>query len=325
MARSDPKPSLQGSFRLFQVFGISVFLHWSWLLVGFLEIQVRAGSYGSQVWNVAEYLTLFGIVLLHEFGHALACRQVGGQANEIVLWPLGGIAFVAPPARPGALLWSIAAGPLVNLVLVPVTVAACLIAGLPGVREGLSPDMQHFVWAITVINAVLLVFNMLPIYPLDGGQIVQALLWFAIGRAKSLFVVSVIGMIAGVAAVGLAFMMHDLWIGVIAVFAAMRSLTGFQQARVLARMENAPRHEDAVCPSCGDSPVMGKFWACNRCHTRFDTFRHQAQCPGCGTQFADTRCPSCGASHPFAAWFPPVQAVVVEAYNTRNGDSREFR
>lgn len=72
-------------------------------------------------WNIAEYLALFGIVLLHEFGHALACRQVGGKAERVVLWPLGGIALVQPPPRPGALLWSIAAGPLVNLVLVPLT------------------------------------------------------------------------------------------------------------------------------------------------------------------------------------------------------------
>jgi Zn-dependent protease len=58
--------------------------------------------------------------LFHEFGHALACRQVGGQADLIVLWPLGGVAYVSPPPRPGALLWRIAAGPLVNVLLVPV-------------------------------------------------------------------------------------------------------------------------------------------------------------------------------------------------------------
>src|SRR3954469_5614912 len=103
--------------RLFRVFGIDVFLHWSWIIVAMFELQSRRENYTSQVWKVAEYLTLFGIVLLHEFGHALACRQVGGEAERIILWPLGGIAYVAPPARPGAVLWSIVAGPLVNLVL----------------------------------------------------------------------------------------------------------------------------------------------------------------------------------------------------------------
>jgi Zn-dependent protease len=110
----------QGSIRLFRFSGIDVFLHWSWFLVAVFEIQSRQGRYSSVTWNVLEYLALFLIVLLHEFGHALACRQVGGTADQIVLWPLGGVAYVNPPPRLGATLWSIAAGPLVNVALLPV-------------------------------------------------------------------------------------------------------------------------------------------------------------------------------------------------------------
>src|ERR1700689_5230388 len=118
----------QGSIRLFRFRGIDVFLHWSWFLVAAYGIQLRKGSYSSVGWNVLEYLALFLIVMIHEFGHALACRQVGGQANRIVLWPLGGVAYVDPPQRPGATLWSIAAGPLVNVVLFPVLAGALLWA-----------------------------------------------------------------------------------------------------------------------------------------------------------------------------------------------------
>src|SRR5438874_1008064 len=114
-------PQSKGCFPLVRVAGITVLVHWSWLLVAAFEMTVRTREYQSRVWNVAEYLTLFGIVLLHEFGHAFACRQVGGQADRILLWPLGGIAYVNPPPRPGAVLWSIAAGPLVNVALVPIT------------------------------------------------------------------------------------------------------------------------------------------------------------------------------------------------------------
>src|ERR1700727_3501633 len=110
----------QGSIHLFRFEGIDLFLHWSWFLVAAYEISVRKGSYSSVTWNVVEYLALFLIVTLHEFGHALACRQVGGTADHIVLWPLGGVAYVNPPPRPGATLWSIAAGPLVNVALVVV-------------------------------------------------------------------------------------------------------------------------------------------------------------------------------------------------------------
>src|ERR671924_772777 len=100
----------QGSIRLFRFAGIDLFLHWSWFLVAAFEISARSSSYSSITWNVLEYLALFFIVMLHEYGHALACRQVGGRANQIVLWPLGGVAYVDPPARPGATLWAIAAG-----------------------------------------------------------------------------------------------------------------------------------------------------------------------------------------------------------------------
>src|SRR5437879_12395684 len=111
--------SRQGSIRLFRFSGIDVFLHWSWFVVAAYEINGRTRRYSSLTWNVLEYLALFLIVTLHEFGHSLACRQVGGQANQIVLWPLGGVAYVNPPQRPGATLWSIVAGPLVHVALLP--------------------------------------------------------------------------------------------------------------------------------------------------------------------------------------------------------------
>src|SRR5438876_547496 len=112
-------PTHRGSFRLFRFAGVQVFLHWSWFVVALIEINTRSKEYSSLVWNTFEYVTLFAIVLIHEFGHALACRQVGGKADQIVLWPLGGVAYVSPPPRAGATLWSIAAGPLVNVILAP--------------------------------------------------------------------------------------------------------------------------------------------------------------------------------------------------------------
>ncbi len=161
-----------GSIRLFQFAGVDVFLHWSWFLVAVYEIQSRPGKYSSIGWNVAEYLALFLIVTLHEFGHAMACRQVGGTANRIVLWPLGGVAYVDPPARPGATLWSIAAGPLVNVALLPVLGGLYFFGRSAGWAETM-PDLYKLADAVLWMDGVLLVFNMLPIYPLDGGQILR--------------------------------------------------------------------------------------------------------------------------------------------------------
>jgi Zn-dependent protease len=295
-----------GTFRLFRLFGIDVSLHWMWLLVAVYEIQTTNRRYTSLVWNVAEYLTLFLIVLLHEFGHALACRSVGGQADHIMLWPLGGVAYVNPPPRPGALLWSIAAGPLVNVALLPITIGAYIFARN---SAGAVPyDLVRYFYMVAAINAVLLAFNMLPIYPLDGGQIVRALLWFVIGRAKSLFVSSVIGLIGAAAIILFAITRQDTWLIVLAVFGVVRSLQGFKQAQAISKLLALPRHETIHCPACGNSPPAGLLWGCS-CGARFDTFASGAICPQCGKDFSDTRCPHCGRKSPWSQWPGAPEAI----------------
>src|SRR5881275_2970058 len=153
--------SRKGSFQLFRFAGIDVFLHWSWFVVAAFEISARGRRYPSIAWNIAEYLALFLIVTLHEFGHALACRQVGGTANKIMLWPLGGVAYVDPPPRPAATLWSIAAGPLVNVVLFFVLT----LTGMLGRSHGwfaAVPNIHTLLRAIWYINLGLLTYNLLP-------------------------------------------------------------------------------------------------------------------------------------------------------------------
>src|ERR1700739_4691677 len=140
--------SRQGSIWLFRFAGIDVYLHWLWFVA--LVIQIQRHSYTSLSWSVAEYLSGFVIVLLHEFGHALACRSVGGQANQIVLWLLGGVAYVSPPQRPGAQLWSIAAGPLVNVVLLPILTGAWLIATRAGWDET-APETLRLLFHVQFI------------------------------------------------------------------------------------------------------------------------------------------------------------------------------
>ena len=231
-------PSHPGSLHFFRFRGVDVFVHWMWFLVAGYQIQFRGSAYDSMIWNVWEYLALFGIVLLHEFGHTFACRQVGGTADRIVLWPLGGVAFVSPPTRPGAVLWSIAAGPLVNVALIPVLwIVGKLVA------DSALADTEWLQLAQTVawINIALLIFNMLPVYPLDGGQILQSLLWFGIGRAKSLLVVTIIGAIAGVALVIYGLMDGDWWLALIGGFILMSCKAGFQQSRLIAKHEAAAR------------------------------------------------------------------------------------
>lgn len=302
-------PKRQGSIRLFRFAGIDLFLHWSWFLVAIYGVQDRAGNYTSPIWPALEYLALFGIVLMHEFGHALACRQVGGRANQIVLWPLGGVAYVAPPPRPGATLWSIAAGPLVNVVLAPIFSGVLFVAGSFGWADSL-PNLYVFIRTVCFINFGLLVFNLLPIYPLDGGQILQSLLWFVVGRARSLMVAAIVGLfgVAGLALLALS--LRSWWLGILAVFILLNCWRGLANARILAKAARLPRHAAFLCPSCRQAPVSGPFWRCARCLKPFDPFESYATCPHCATQFPVTQCLECGQAYPISQWTasPPVVA-----------------
>lgn len=299
----------QDSIHLFRFSGIDVFLHWSWFLIAVYEIQSRAGRYSSVTWNILEYLALFVIVLLHEFGHALACRQVGGRANRIVLWPLGGVAYVDPPPRPGATLWSIAAGPLVNVVLLPVLFAAFLFARSQGWDESL-PNGYILVRSVLYINLGLLVFNILPIYPLDGGQILRSLLWFVLGRGRSLQIATILGLVGVVGFIGLAVWQESLWYGAIAVFMLMNCWGGLKHAQALLRMAKLPRRDGYSCPTCKTAPPAGAYWKCGQCGQQFDTFQNGAVCPNCRTQFPATQCLDCGRQHPLNDWVStaPVSA-----------------
>jgi len=271
------------------------------------EISTRKGSYSSITWNVLEYLALFLIVTLHEFGHALACRQVGGTADHIVLWPLGGIAYVNPPQRPGATLWSIAAGPLVNVALLVILYVLGTLSDTSGWLQG-APDLRQLLQAVWSINLWLLIFNILPIYPLDGGQILRALLWFVLGRARSLMAAAVIGLIGAAGFIFIAIRAQSVWIGAISVFVLMNCWSGLQQARALSRFAKLPRRPQYACPTCKMSPPMGEFWKCGKCGQAFDTFQTGAACPSCGSRFDVTRCIDCGASHPMQQWSGSVIA-----------------
>jgi Zn-dependent protease len=307
-------PTKKGSIKFFTFAGITVYVHWMWFLVAVLSFQSRTHAYSSLVWNALEYLSLFLIVLIHEFGHQLACRSVGGKTHDIVLWFLGGVAYVSPPQRPGAQLWSIAAGPLVNVVLIPVFSVLVSVSSHCDWYDT-NPDLYNLIHNVWWINVGLLIFNMMPVYPLDGGQILRSLLWYPFGRANSLLMATIIGFIglAGLVllAVFVFFVSDDqqsaIWIGIMAVFIAMNCWSGLRHALALAKLAKLPRREGFACPSCKTAPPLGELWRCGKCRQAFDTFLTQGVCPHCGTQFNSTQCLDCGDSRPIAEWIttPP--------------------
>ncbi len=157
---------------------------------------------------------LFTIVLLHEFGHCFGARYVGGSADEILLWPLGGLASVQTPHRSSAHLITAAAGPAVNVVLMLLIggVIAVGFGGLGGIPwnpfHPFSPVAAirvepggAYSWLLVLfgINYVLFLFNvLLPIFPMDGGRIMQAIIWRFRGYRRSMEIATSVGMIGAI-------------------------------------------------------------------------------------------------------------------------------
>ena len=310
----------RGSLRLFRVAGVDVYLHWSWFLIAiYVMVMERPAEsdYALPIWKAAEYVALFALILLHEFGHALACRSVGGSADRIVLWPLGGIAYVSPPPRPGAFLWSIVGGPLVNLVLVVPLFGLVLLSHTLNWGETM-PDLARFLFVLNAVNLGLLVLNLLPVYPLDGGQILHALLWYPLGRWQSLRVVGALGMFLGgglfvsgafaflaLGAVGNNGAALGGMVAVIALFVAMRSFVAYQQAGAGLALLALPRHESCACPACKVAPPKGPFWVCEHCDTRFDLFAGRGRCSACGAWYLAPACVHCHQKAHIDRWFDP--------------------
>ncbi len=172
----------QSGLRIGTFKGITVRLHWvllAWWLLSytmFVEADLGSGSSTLFAWALSTFLS-FSIILLHEFGHCFAARYVGGQAHDVLLWPLGGLAMINVPSRPRAHFIATAGGPAVNVVIA--IIAFPLFRLLEAGRPELLGNLFYWAvkWVLIEWNLILLVFNLLPIYPMDGGRIFHALAW----------------------------------------------------------------------------------------------------------------------------------------------------
>lgn len=196
-----------GTVPLFVVFGIRVKAHASMFLIMAL-ILLFGMSEGSRITDKVQGATfLFLVVLLHEFGHCFAARWVGGEADEIIMHPLGGLAMARPPRRPLPTFITVAGGPAVNVLICIITGVLLYIAWdyvpwnpLQYIRPKSSTWLEVGVYAywFYTISFFLLLFNLLPIFPLDGGQMLQSILWPWVGYYKSMKFACITGMIGAV-------------------------------------------------------------------------------------------------------------------------------
>lgn len=198
-------------------------------------------------WGMGTSAALFLMVLLHEFGHCFGARRVGGSADEILLWPLGGLASVSPPHDPRSHFITAAAGPFVNLVLFALLGGAiALWLGTPAAipwnplhpftplrLEAFPTTAQRWLLVVFGLNYTLFLFNvLLPMFPFDGGRLIQALLWARTGYGRSMEIATGMGMVGAIVLAGLSFFLVDQSVLLIGI-AAFGYLTCYQQRRQL--------------------------------------------------------------------------------------------
>lgn len=192
---------MKWSFKLARIAGIDVRVHATFflLLAWFGAVYFLAGGYGAMVIGLSFIILLFVCVVLHEFGHALAARAYGINTPDITLLPIGGIARLERmPDRPWQELVVALAGPAVNVVIAfGLYIVIGRFFGL-GDLEELAEGRGNLLTQLLAINVILVVFNLLPAFPMDGGRVLRALLATRLAHAKATRIAAAVGQIVAV-------------------------------------------------------------------------------------------------------------------------------
>jgi Zn-dependent protease/CBS domain-containing protein len=220
------------SLRIGSLAGIDIFVHWTFLLLlGFFLVSGLASGQGlaASLAGVVFVVVLFGCVVLHELGHALAARRYGIPTRDITLLPIGGVARLERiPKKPSEELVVALAGPAVNVVI------AAALAALLGPLTGWNGLLQgdSFLHNLLRVNLLLVAFNMLPAFPMDGGRVLRALLATRLDHVHATDIAAGVGRMMAVlfGLVGILVLANPMLV-LLAVFVYMSAGAEARQAR----------------------------------------------------------------------------------------------
>ena len=215
------------AWSLFAFKGIRVQLHWTFplLIVWVAGTAVMEGMRPALVLQqVAYVLVLFACVVLHEFGHALTAMRYGVRTRSITLYPIGGVASLERiPEKPAQELAVALAGPAVNLVIALVVGTVLWISG--GAIVLADPEQQVGLGALAAVvvagNLGLLLFNMIPAFPMDGGRVLRALLALRMDRVRATRIAAVLGRFIAFGFIAAALYWKQPVLGLIGLFVIM--------------------------------------------------------------------------------------------------------
>ncbi len=189
------------SWRIARIAGIDVNMHWSFMilpvLVGYSALSGGRGL-AAAAYSIGFVLAIFGCVLLHELGHALMARRFGIQTSSITLLPIGGVASLdRMPERPIQELAVALAGPAVNVVIAALLLIP-ILAGFVGPTPTADALSDSFLGQLMLTNIALVIFNMLPAFPMDGGRVLRAILATQLSYVRATDIATRVGQVMAV-------------------------------------------------------------------------------------------------------------------------------
>lgn len=226
---SQKEQAMNWAFRFTRVAGIDIKIHVTFFLIlvlGAIQWGGRFGAAGA-FFGVLLMILLFVCVTLHELGHSLVAQRFGVPVREIVLLPLGGVALMARnPSKPLHELLIAAAGPLVNVLIAGALLAATGATSALDVLNGQglvagelpAPSFQLLLIWLLAANVSLVLFNLIPAFPLDGGRMLRAVLAMTMSYQRATRIAAVIGQLIAVALGVYAFLSGNIVLGLVALF-----------------------------------------------------------------------------------------------------------
>ena len=191
---------MKWSIRIGSAFGIPVYMHLTFLLllawVGWSH-WMQSKSLDATLVGVLFIVAIFGCVVLHEFGHALMARRFGITTRDVTLLPIGGVARLERmPDDPKQELWVALAGPAVNVVIAAGLFVWLNAAGLLEPVDGLSVTGGSFFGRLLAVNIFLVLFNMIPAFPMDGGRVLRSFLAMRMEYTRATHIAASVGQAA---------------------------------------------------------------------------------------------------------------------------------
>jgi len=253
--------------------GIDLFIHWTfWLLILLVALSGLAEDQSWQTAGIAvlQILTLFLCVTLHEYGHALMARRFGIQTADITLLPIGGLARLERmPREPSQELLIAVAGPAVNVVIALLALIAVFFRFQNVQFDSLEYALQEigedpFGW-LMIVNTVLVLFNMIPAFPMDGGRVLRAILAALLDYRRATRIAARIGLLMAIGMGTLGIYLHHAPMVLISAFIGYAGWVEARQVELLEayrgiRIENAMvRPQEVILASDSLPMILDRF------------------------------------------------------------------